>query len=74
MSDSDATKVMDTASVDFSAGIETPDLEEGLDEHKDAFIDQSTWNWDDDPKNPYNWPANLKLRQILMIASAAFTT
>ncbi|KAJ5636704.1 uncharacterized protein N7484_010017 [Penicillium longicatenatum] len=79
MSDSEGTKVMDTASVasvDSSAGKETPDRGV-LDEHKDASIDQSdqsSWNWDDDPKNPYNWPPNLKFRQILMIASAAFTT
>jgi hypothetical protein len=77
MSDSEGTKVMDNASVDSSAGKETSDLEGGLDEHKDASIDQSdqsSWNWDDDPSNPYNWPPNLKFRQILMIASAAFTT
>ena len=73
MSDSEGTKVTDTASAESSAGVKTPDLEGGLDEHKDVPGEQSNWNWDDDPSNPYNWPANLKLRQILMIASAAFT-
>jgi hypothetical protein len=33
-----------------------------------------TWNWDDDPNNPYNWPSRLKVQQVLMIASAALTT
>ncbi|KAJ5766081.1 uncharacterized protein N7511_003697 [Penicillium nucicola] len=32
------------------------------------------WNWDEDPSNPYNWPSRLKVQQVLMIASAAFTT
>lgn len=73
MSDSESTKGIDTASAELSAGVKTPDLEGGLDEPKDASIEHSTWNWDNDPSNPYNWPANLKLRQILMIASAAFT-
>lgn len=73
MSDSEGTKGMDTASAELSAGVKTPDLEGGLDEPKDASIEHSTWNWDNDPSNPYNWPANLKLRQILMIGSAAFT-
>ncbi|KAF3385123.1 Polyamine transporter 4 [Penicillium rolfsii] len=36
--------------------------------------DIATWNWDDDPQNPYNWPIRLKIQQVLMIASAAFTT
>lgn len=64
---------MDTASVEFSAGVKTPDLEGGLDEPKDVSIESPTWNWDDDPNNPYNWPASLKSRQLLMISSAAFT-
>jgi hypothetical protein len=33
-----------------------------------------TWNWDDDPSNPYNWPTRLKVQQVFMIASAGFTT
>lgn len=32
------------------------------------------WVWEDDPKNPYNWPTKLKVRQVLMMASAGFTT
>ncbi|KAJ5746582.1 hypothetical protein N7520_011764 [Penicillium odoratum] len=49
----------------------SPDLEGG--EQKDVST-QSEWKWEDDPENPYNWPANLKFRQALMISSAAFTT
>ncbi|KAJ5511293.1 Major facilitator superfamily [Penicillium expansum] len=33
-----------------------------------------TWNWDDDPSNPYNWPTSQKVLQVTMIAWAAFTT
>ncbi|KGO70278.1 Major facilitator superfamily domain, general substrate transporter [Penicillium italicum] len=33
-----------------------------------------TWNWDDDPSNPYNWPTSQKVLQVAMIALAAFTT
>ncbi|KAJ5893818.1 hypothetical protein N7495_005509 [Penicillium taxi] len=32
------------------------------------------WNWDEDPANPYNWTTRLKVQQIFMMASAAFTT
>ena len=32
------------------------------------------WAWEDDPKNPYNWPTKLKVRQVIMMASAGFTT
>lgn len=30
-------------------------------------------NWDNDPYNPYNWPNKKKLRQLLMLSTAAFT-
>ncbi|CAI7655545.1 unnamed protein product [Penicillium viridicatum] len=33
-----------------------------------------TWNWDDDPSNPYNWPASQKVLQVAMIGWSAFTT
>ncbi|KAJ5971476.1 Major facilitator superfamily domain general substrate transporter [Penicillium vulpinum] len=33
-----------------------------------------TWNWDDDPSNPYNWPTSHKVLQVAMIGWAAFTT
>ncbi|KAJ5934258.1 Major facilitator superfamily domain general substrate transporter [Penicillium verhagenii] len=74
MSDTTVTKEVDPGSGDFSTGTETPDLEGRLNEHKDAFIDQPTWDWEDDPENPYNWPTNMKFRQALMISCAAFTT
>lgn len=32
------------------------------------------WNWDEDPSNPYNWPATQKVLQVAMIGWAAFTT
>jgi hypothetical protein len=32
------------------------------------------WEWDDDPYNPYNWPTRFKIQQVIMMASAAFTT
>ena len=41
---------------------------------KDPNYQRVTWSWDDDPSNPYNWPARLKVQQVLMIASAAFVT
>ncbi|KAJ9487283.1 hypothetical protein VN97_g6024 [Penicillium thymicola] len=33
-----------------------------------------TWNWDDDPSNPYNWPISQKVLQVVMIGWSAFTT
>lgn len=33
-----------------------------------------TWNWDDDPSNPYNWPTSQKVLQVTMIGWSAFTT
>lgn len=30
--------------------------------------------WDNDPENPYNWSTGRKVLQVLMLASAAFTT
>lgn len=33
-----------------------------------------TWNWDDDPSNPYNWPTRQKVLQVVMIGWAGFTT
>ncbi|KAJ5166286.1 uncharacterized protein N7482_005067 [Penicillium canariense] len=36
--------------------------------------DIGAWHWDDDPNNPYNWNTRRKALQVLMIASAAFTT
>lgn len=33
-----------------------------------------TWNWDDDPSNPYNWPTSKKVLQVVMIGWSAFTT
>ncbi|KAI3227171.1 hypothetical protein DTO012A7_6837 [Penicillium roqueforti] len=33
-----------------------------------------TWDWDNDPSNPYNWPTIQKVLQVMMIAWAAFTT
>lgn len=30
-------------------------------------------SWDNDPYNPYNWSNKRKLRQLLMLSTAAFT-
>lgn len=40
---------------------------------EDALGDEDTWKWGDDPCNPYNWPTECKVYQVLMMASAAFT-
>lgn len=50
----------------------TPEAE--VTERKEAKEDEAAWKWDEDPSNPYNWPTHLKVQQVLMIASAAFTT
>lgn len=60
--------------LEASFGNEIPKLETQMNTEKEAQDDGSTWNWDEDPANPYNWPARLKVQQVLMIASAAFTT
>lgn len=31
-------------------------------------------NWDDDPENPYNWSTGRKVKQVVMLSFAAFTT
>jgi hypothetical protein len=54
-------------------GFATPEPEAVLGE-EDALGGQETWKWDADPNNPYNWPTKWKVQQVLMIASAAFTT
>ena len=51
----------------------TPKLEAALSD-EDAPDDQENWKWDVDPNNPYNWPKKWKVQQVVMIASAAFTT
>lgn len=51
----------------------TLELEAGLADD-DALDDQANWKWETDPSNPYNWPTKWKVQQVLMIASAAFTT
>ncbi|KAJ5555798.1 hypothetical protein N7461_004268 [Penicillium sp. DV-2018c] len=33
-----------------------------------------TWDWDNDPSNPYNWSLGAKVQQVLVIGWAAFTT
>lgn len=48
-------------------------LEAGLADD-DVLDDQGHWKWETDPNNPYNWPTRWKAQQVLMVASAAFTT
>lgn len=43
-------------------------------DNPDSHADAKEWKWDDDPSNPYNWPLRLKIRQIVMLAAAAFTS
>ncbi|KAJ5106417.1 hypothetical protein N7456_003092 [Penicillium angulare] len=61
---------------DTSPSSESSDVERTLESSEKVPVteDSSTWNWDEDPSNPYNWPTKWKVQQILMIASAAFTT
>ncbi|KAJ5661431.1 uncharacterized protein N7477_009047 [Penicillium maclennaniae] len=42
--------------------------------NEDVLDDQDICKWEADPTNPYNWSAKWKAHQVLMIASAAFTT
>ncbi|KAJ5231756.1 uncharacterized protein N7469_006344 [Penicillium citrinum] len=53
--------------------IVTPDVETGDDEKTDS-TERYNESWEDDPENPYNWSTQAKIRQVLMMASAAFTT
>lgn len=56
-----------------SSSVSHARLEAGLKETTDAS-GNSIESWDDDPENPYNWPTRTKALQVLMLASAAFTT
>lgn len=58
---------------DASPYIETPGVETGDDE-KVQTPENNEENWEDDPRHPYNWPTHSKVLQVLMMASAAFTT
>lgn len=60
--------------IEASSCSKMPELETQIDVEKEAQDDGRTWDWDKDPENPYNWSARLKVQQVLMIASAAFTT
>jgi hypothetical protein len=51
----------------------TCELEAGT-SNEDMLDDQDICKWENDPMNPYNWSAKCKAHQVLMIASAAFTT
>ncbi|KAJ5394934.1 uncharacterized protein N7487_009237 [Penicillium crustosum] len=49
-------------------------LENALDTTAEKPNPNETWNWDDDPSNPYNWPTSQKVLQVVMIGWSAFTT
>lgn len=51
---------------------ETPDVETG-DDAKVHSPENHKEDWEVDPRNPYNWPTQSKVLQVLMMASAAFT-
>ncbi|KAB5536691.1 major facilitator superfamily transporter [Coniochaeta sp. 2T2.1] len=38
----------------------------------DAAAEQTPWDWNDDPHNPYNWSSGTKAMQVTIIASIAF--
>ncbi|OQE62930.1 hypothetical protein PENNAL_c0254G04247 [Penicillium nalgiovense] len=63
----------DSKWVEIPSSAATPKLEAAL-RNEDAPDDQDGWKWDVDPNNPYNWPKKWKVQQVLMVASAAFTT
>ncbi|KAJ6010106.1 hypothetical protein N7522_005122 [Penicillium canescens] len=70
-------QVKNDQNIDIHAKIEdfTSSSEDKLEAGRNASGGNSvTWNWDDDPSNPYNWPTRLKVQQVFMIASAALTT
>jgi hypothetical protein len=49
------------------------DAEEGAKpDGPEAEAEQTPWNWNDDPHNPYNWPSGRKAMQVGIIASIAF--
>ena len=47
------------------------DPETGL-KNGEPTTDSSTWNWDTDAHNPYNWPTWKKTLQIIAISGVAF--
>jgi hypothetical protein len=51
----------------------TPKLEATLSD-EGGPDEQENWKWDVDPNDPFNWSKQWKVQQVLMIASAAFTT
>lgn len=64
----------DNSTSQTSCETPVPDVEKGITEKQNVIKDDTAWNWDDDPNNPYNWPTRAKVLQVLMIGSAAFTT
>lgn len=48
--------------------------EVGLESRLKETTEAISEGWDGDPENPYNWPVRRKVLQVLMLASAAFTT
>ncbi|KAJ5085964.1 hypothetical protein N7532_010735 [Penicillium argentinense] len=59
---------------DTTPGAETPDIENAFSEKYKLTEEDIEETWEHDARNPYNWPLKLKVLQVLMMASAAFTT
>jgi len=38
----------------------------------EARSEQTPWDWNHDPHNPYNWSSGRKAMQVVIIASIAF--
>lgn len=43
-----------------------------LDGHAEAGPVEAPWDWNEDPHNPYNWPAGRKAMQVATIACVGF--
>jgi len=62
------------ATIDDSPSSNEDTPNDGRDITTEKPKNDKTWNWDDDPNNPYNWSSRHKIQQVFMIAAAAFTT
>jgi len=59
---------------DIKMPLKSKKQESGFRQVGELAEQKKTRIWDDDPRNPYNWPTVWKVHQVLMVASAAFTT
>ena len=45
---------------------------DGANPQTEQKSDESNWDWNTDPDNPYNWPTGKKWNQVAMISSFGF--